>query len=53
MKTAESKCRWCGWHLAGVVCIAFGITLLTFFPSFFHNQLLKVSQSIIYRREFR
>lgn len=36
-----------GWHLMGVIFLAFGASLLIFFPNFFHNQVLKVSNSVI------
>lgn len=48
-KTGGRYCRWCGWHVVGVVAIAFGSTLLIFFPDFFLNQLLMVSHAVITR----
>lgn len=48
----SSRCHWCGymWHIFGVIFLAFGLSLLIFFPDFFHNHLLKVSSEAIRKR---
>jgi hypothetical protein len=42
----QGKCRCFGWHLISVIFIAFGFSLVIFFPDFFHDQLLKVSHRL-------
>jgi hypothetical protein len=46
METKSIKnrnCKWFGWHLLGVIFVAFGASLLILFPDFFMTQVLKVS----------
>jgi hypothetical protein len=42
----QGRCRCFGWHLVSVIFIAFGFSLVIFFPEFFNDQLLKVSHKL-------